>query len=477
MTATIIRIPTAGANPALSNLASVAINLPLLPDAAAADDFGSGSLPFKEIFISGSSGSPGTNNFKLTGASTSGTRAITLPDATDTLVGKATTDTLTNKTFVAPALGTPASGVMTNVTGLPTAGLVDAAVTLAKMANLGQDLFIGRVTASTGVPETTTITAAARTVLDDTTVAAMVNTIGGATATGSGGLARATSPVFVTPTLGTPASGVMTNVTGIPITALANGTDGELITWNASGVAAAVAVGDDGEVLTSNGAGAAPTMQAAGGGGTPRFVLSTPFESLDSHGTGAHKYQQSNTGSGGQALAANGLKFNTGTTDGSRSKLILGGTAYTLAIWAENPEIHFVAIMSNETSTGFVSYVCFDTNGTVPDAAGAMTVRHFGFILDTTVLDASNANSSSQTTTDISSGITITNLNVFRAIQTGTTNVKFYVNNVLVATHTTNLQGSASPNHIWDAGIVNDSGTTTDRFMEVLQLNAMWDSE
>jgi hypothetical protein len=106
-----------------------------------------------------------------------------------------------------------------------------------------------------------------------------------------------------------------------------------------------------------------------------------------------------------------------------------------------------------------------------------MTVRHFGFILDTTVLDASNANSSSQTTTDISSGITITNLNVFRAIQTGTTNVKFYVNNVLVATHTTNLQGSASPNHIWDAGIVNDSGTTTDRFMEVLQLNAMWDSE
>jgi len=53
-----------------------------------------------------------------------------------------------------------------------------AAVTLAKMANLAQDQFIGRTTASTGVPETATITAAARTVLDDTTVGAMRNTLG-----------------------------------------------------------------------------------------------------------------------------------------------------------------------------------------------------------------------------------------------------------------------------------------------------------
>lgn len=47
------------------------------------------------------------------------TGTLTLPTSTDTLVGRATTDTLSNKTLVAPALGTPASGVMTNVTGLP----------------------------------------------------------------------------------------------------------------------------------------------------------------------------------------------------------------------------------------------------------------------------------------------------------------------------------------------------------------------
>ena len=52
----------------------------------------------------------------------------------------------------------------------------------------------------------------------------------------------------------------------IGVSALADGTDGELITWNASGAAATVGVGTATNVLTSNGSGAAPTFQAAGGG-------------------------------------------------------------------------------------------------------------------------------------------------------------------------------------------------------------------
>jgi hypothetical protein len=54
-------------------------------------------------------------------SSISNTGTLTLPTSTDTLVGRATTDTLTNKTLtsptlITPALGTPASGTLTNCT-------------------------------------------------------------------------------------------------------------------------------------------------------------------------------------------------------------------------------------------------------------------------------------------------------------------------------------------------------------------------
>ena len=57
-----------------------------------------------------------------------------------------------------------------------------------------------------------------------------------------------------------------TNFTGIPYTGLANGIDGELITWDAAGAIATVAVGAATQVLTSNGPGTAPTFQASPAG-------------------------------------------------------------------------------------------------------------------------------------------------------------------------------------------------------------------
>jgi len=137
-----------------------------------------------------------------------------------------------------------------------------------------------------------------------------------------------TSPTLVTPALGTPASGVMTNVTGtaagmtagnvttnanltgvvtstgnataiankaLVIAKLADGTDGELITWDATGVIATVAVGTATHVLTSNGVGVAPTFQAAAAGASltvgetvvfnTTLTASATWQDLDLSGT------------------------------------------------------------------------------------------------------------------------------------------------------------------------------------------------
>jgi hypothetical protein len=79
---------------------------PLLPNAAASVDFGSITLPWKNLFLAGTSGTPATNNFEITGASTSGTRVITLPDLSATLVGQDTSGNVT--------LGTSTPSIVTS---------------------------------------------------------------------------------------------------------------------------------------------------------------------------------------------------------------------------------------------------------------------------------------------------------------------------------------------------------------------------
>lgn len=66
---------------------------------------------------------------------TTGATTLTIPDfasVVDEFTFKTKAQTMSNKTFVAPALGTPASGVLTNTTGLPAASVV-AGVLVAAM--------------------------------------------------------------------------------------------------------------------------------------------------------------------------------------------------------------------------------------------------------------------------------------------------------------------------------------------------------
>src|SRR5665213_1146105 len=98
-----------GASTALGNLASVSINTSLLAQTGV--DLGSTVKPFRNIFLFGA-GTFATTYFELTGTPTS-TRVWTVPDVTDTFVGIAATQTLTNKTLTSPTMTAPALGVAT----------------------------------------------------------------------------------------------------------------------------------------------------------------------------------------------------------------------------------------------------------------------------------------------------------------------------------------------------------------------------
>ena len=85
-------------------------------------------------------------------------------------------------------------------------------------------------------------------------------------------------------------------VKDIPVSALADGTDGELITWSAAGTATTVAAGTASQVLTSNGAGAAPTFQDAAGGGLTEFFVPVTYQSTSSTNTPTYAYNNNSSG-------------------------------------------------------------------------------------------------------------------------------------------------------------------------------------
>lgn len=102
------------------------------------------------------------------------------------IVAKTATQTLTNKTFVAPVLGTPASGTLTNCTGLPVS---------TGISGLGSGVATFLATPSSA-----------------NLIAAMTDE------SGSGAL------LFAGGALGTPSSGTLTNATGLPLTSGVTGT-------------------------------------------------------------------------------------------------------------------------------------------------------------------------------------------------------------------------------------------------------------
>jgi len=90
----------------------------------------------------------------LQATAVAGTTTITLPAATDTLVGKATTDTLTNKTLTNPVITTPTISSLSSASA--TALTLQSAGTTAITVDTSQRVIVG-YTASVGTAYQTNI--------------------------------------------------------------------------------------------------------------------------------------------------------------------------------------------------------------------------------------------------------------------------------------------------------------------------------
>lgn len=171
------------------------------------------------------------------------------------------------------------------------------------------------------------------------------------------------------------------------------------------------------------------------------------------------RWTTATAGSGATVAFGNtgGLDILTSTTSGGN------GRARFLATSGYSPfDGNIMGSFIFQTQLEGTNFQAWFGHGGLAVAAGSITMtgKHIGFELQrsggTTTLYASNANGTTQTQTSIS-GYTTGVDSLYQIVKDGTTQVRFYVDGTLKATHTTNIPSGTNTNGMIGVGLTNRS--------------------